>query len=262
MAVIKSNVKFLTANKEINLEEKHCSLPGGEQVPCVQFEYCVTYEGEGVPETVNLNVEYVLDSKKLHEKRMFFTDTTLSNRRQSIHLYKDVKGNCRTMQVYITNQIKDKLTPLEIEVKYALSESASYVAARRNPRAPLSPVLDLDQLPVKDSISVHKNCGLDAVCIPNLVLTCRPNYQKFLLSRGNVLILDVLVSNRGEDAFESNFYIKIPPMVFFTQATEEKTEVKISCSDIGDNIIKCEIGNPLPQDKIVSVFSDICTPIG
>lgn len=139
-------------------------------------------------------------------------------------------------------------------MKYNLSESTSYVSSRRDPRAPLTPVLDLDQPPVKDSISVHKNCGPDSVCIPDLAISVTPNVKKFLLSRENVLVLDVLVANRGEDAFESNFYIKIPPMVFYKRVTEEKTEVKISCSEKEEDVIHCEIGNPLPGGKIVSDF--------
>lgn len=159
--------------------------------------------------------------------------------------------------ILFQNQIRDKLTPLEIEVKYNLSESASYVSARRDPRAQLTPVLDLDQPPVKDAISVHKNCGPDNVCIPNLVLSCTPNVNKFILSRENVLLLDILVANRGEDAFEANFYIKIPPMVFYKRVTEEKTEVKISCSETEEELLHCEIGNPLPGGKIVSALTNV-----
>lgn len=139
-------------------------------------------------------------------------------------------------------------------MKYFLNETESYVSVRRDPRAPLTPVLDLDQPPVKDSISVHKNCGHDNVCIPDLVLNCTPNVDRFLLSRENVLVLDVVVANQGEDAFESNFYIKVPPMVFYKQVTEEKTEVKISCSEKQEDIIHCEIGNPLPGGKIVKFY--------
>lgn len=101
---------------------------------------------------------------------------------------------------------------------------------------------------------MHKNCGHDDVCIPDLALNCTPNVDRFLLSRENVLVLDVVVANHGEDAFESNFYIKIPPMVFYKQVTEEKTEVKISCSEKQEDVIHCEIGNPLPGGKIVSVY--------
>lgn len=99
---------------------------------------------------------------------------------------------------------------------------------------------------------MHKNCGNDDVCVPDLVIKSTPNVEKFLLSRENVLILDVFVANRGEDAFESNYYVKFPPSVFLKQVTEEKTEVKISCSQKEVDLIHCEIGNPLPAGKIVS----------
>lgn len=74
----------------------------GEAVPCVWLEYCVNYEGEGVPEAVNLNVEYVLDSRKQHQKRLFFTDSDSDTRKQQIYIYKGTKPICRKMEVYIT----------------------------------------------------------------------------------------------------------------------------------------------------------------
>lgn len=99
--MIKSNVQFLGASKEIFLEDRRCQH-SGELVPCVWFEYCVTYEGDGVPDFINLNVEYLLDTKKLHQKRMFFTDSNLAARTQEISIHKGARPICRKMEVYIT----------------------------------------------------------------------------------------------------------------------------------------------------------------
>lgn len=94
-------MQFLSDTKEIILEDRRCQR-AGELVPCVWFEYCARYEGEGVPEVINLNVEYLLDSRKLHQKRMFFTDSNLASRKQEIFMHKGSSPVCRKMEVYIT----------------------------------------------------------------------------------------------------------------------------------------------------------------
>lgn len=79
--------------------------------------------------------------------------------------------------------------------------------------------------------------------------------DKYLLDSGNELVLDVLIANNGEDAFESSFWIVFPPGVNFKKVTEEKTQVRISCSNVPgtNNTLHCEIGNPLPGDQIVRI---------
>lgn len=83
------------------------------------------------------------------------------------------------------------------------------------------------------------------------------NVDRYLLESGKELVLDVIIRNEGEDAFESSFYIDIPPGIHFNKVTEERTEVRISCSKLlgtVNNTIHCEIGNPLPGHRIVRVY--------
>lgn len=70
------------------------------------------------------------------------------------------------------NDIRDKLTALEAEVRYSLDESNEHYAhLQRDPRSTLRPVLNLNLPPAAtDVIHIHKNCGPDNVCVPNLVL--------------------------------------------------------------------------------------------
>lgn len=79
------------------------------------------------------------------------------------------------------------------------------------------------------------------------------NVKKYLLDSNLELILDVKIANKGEDAFESAFYITIPDGVHFNKITEEHTETRISCSRVAtaENVVQCDIGNPLPASRIV-----------
>lgn len=56
-----------------------------------------------------------------------------------------------------------------------MRESSSFQYSSRNPRSALLPILDLNQqLSRKDSLSIHKNCGSDDICIPNLGIFVQP----------------------------------------------------------------------------------------
>lgn len=68
--------------------------------------------------------------------------------------------------------MRDKLTPLEAEMRYSLlHDRNAYLQYDRE----LLPVLDnSDGLLAKDSISIQKNCGPDNICIPDLRLIASP----------------------------------------------------------------------------------------
>lgn len=85
----------------------------------------------------------------------------------------------------------------------------------------------------------------------------RRNVNKYLLDSNNELIINVFVRNEGEDAFETNFYLVVPKGVDYSSAAAAESEVKISCTErtlAANKLVQCEIGNPLPGHKIVSVI--------
>ena len=74
---------------------------------------------------------------------------------------------------------KDKLTPLEVQMRYKLHDegegggtSGTFNVGGVSPEESLSPVIDPRQnlLALTDSASVQKNCGPDNVCVPQLAL--------------------------------------------------------------------------------------------
>ncbi|XP_025836181.1 integrin alpha-PS2 isoform X1 [Agrilus planipennis] len=250
---VDAQVTYLTPHKQIILDEKNCTLRNGQPVPCTSFNVCLKYTGVGVPNSQVFNIGYVLDSKKTKGQRMFFRD--MENRyvfNETLTLRKDDTSVCRSKAVYLTNEIRDKLTPLEVEVHYSLAGygygEQSY---RRDFRAQLIPILDLNTPPMRsDAISVHKFCGPDNVCIPNLRLLVTTNVQRYLLGSHEKLELYVIVQNDGEDSFESSFEIQLPAGVDYIKVVEyEKDKVRIFCSLAPNNTVKCDIGNPLPAHR-------------
>lgn len=140
---------------------------------------------------------------------------------------------------------------------YKEQTASSSLTHHRNPRSTLEAVLNGNSPSVyKDSINIRKNCGSDDVCIPDLRLHVKSNVDKYLLGSGKKLELDVIVKNEGEDSFESMFYMKLPPGVtyFNTIKLGGSVDVPVKCSppsDFTNYTLKCDIGNPLPKDKLV-----------
>lgn len=85
------------------------------------------------------------------------------------------KSECRKERVYIVDNIRDKLTPLEVEMKFNLRNSGANIPSlTRKRRSALEPVLDQNKGTVqRDSINIQKNCGPDNICIPDLRLNVK-----------------------------------------------------------------------------------------
>nr|CAD7257446.1 unnamed protein product [Timema shepardi] len=128
----------------------------------------------------NFDVQFVLDSKKPKSPRLFFL----------AHEGKHI------MNFTYRPTIRDKLTPLEVELRYSLksnTQSQLSDTSRRRVSRSLAPILDLDQEQIaRDSISIQTNCGINNICIPDLYLLAKPsecfNPSSIVALLGEVLI--------------------------------------------------------------------------
>jgi len=66
------------------------------------------------------------------------------------------------------------------------------------------------------------------------------------------------VQNEGEDSFETTFDMSVPPGVNYVKierTDDVDNDIPVQCSApsaMTNNILHCDIGNPLPRDKYVS----------
>ncbi|XP_066582926.1 integrin alpha-PS2 isoform X2 [Prorops nasuta] len=258
-----SFVIFESESKLISLERHNCVLTDGTAVTCLPLKACFKYSGDGVLSRHNFDIQYVLDVKKTKSPRMFFLELEGRNTmNHTITVEKDLQF-CRTVKVYVTPNIRDKLTSLDAEMRMSLAEERQPDGRRRDPRIPLRPVLGATTSR-KDSLAIRKNCGPDNICIPDLSMTVKPNVARYLLGSEKTLELDVLVRNEGEDAFESTYNLKLPAGINYIKIERlDKTEVPVQCSapkQSNNNTLKCDIGNPLPQ-KLLVHFKVLLQPV-
>ncbi|CAB3370851.1 Hypothetical predicted protein [Cloeon dipterum] len=253
-----AKLSFSSDVKQINLDDLKCRLRDGTKVACVDVTACFEYNGVGVERRLDFDIQVVLDAKKTKNPRMFFIDQEGRNTiNQTIRL-NNRSLMCKTLQAYIKPNIRDKLTPIEAEVRYSLlkSPTSNNQLLRRTQRS-LEPILDLNTAQVqKDTINIQKNCGPDNVCVPDLKMEASPNVEEYLLGSEKRLEFIVEVFNGGEDAFESMFYLTIPPGLNYINIERLGVDpsVAIQCSapsSATNNTLRCDIGNPLPSRKLL-----------
>lgn len=178
VAVMEASTTFEADSKLISLDDKRCQIGvargGGEakRVACTVINSCLMYNGVNLPTAVDIDVSWVLDVKTFRSPRMFFVkDEGRNVRNSTMRLYRG-KTECVAEQVYLAENVRDKLTPLEVEMRYSIrgQQPAAGVLSRQA-RSLGGPVLDQNRGTVqRDAINIQKNCGRDNVCVPDLRL--------------------------------------------------------------------------------------------
>ncbi|XP_074108875.1 integrin subunit alpha inflated isoform X2 [Cotesia typhae] len=256
-------VEFGSSSKLISLNDKNCTLSDTTPVTCLPLKACFKYTGEGVLSSYDFNIQYVLDVKKSKSPRLFFLEHEGKHTLNHTITVDRNQQFCRTVKVYVTPSIRDKLTSLDAEMRMSLSEERWTDPRPRDPRIPLRPVLATTSSR-KDTVSIRKNCGADNICTPDLQLTAIPNVNRYLLGSGNRLEIDVLVKNANEDAFEATYNLMLPPGVDYIKIERiDKAEIPVQCSapkQSNNNTLKCDIGNPLPKGNLVH-FNVLLQPV-
>ncbi|GIY28592.1 integrin alpha-PS2 [Caerostris darwini] len=236
----------------LSLEDKTCSLKDKTKVACVEATLCLMFSGIGVASEIDLALTHTLDGNQKSPRALFLDAQPyqVSNRSRNIRLKKGVQF-CNKTMVYIQNAIRDKLTPIEIKTSYELIDLEPY-------RYVLKPILNLNvPTAATNEINIEKNCGKDDICIPDLQLLAASNMGQYSIGTKKRLELDMTIRNAGEDAFESMLYVTMPLDVNYINIEKSKLDFPVSCSGAhpeltGENVLKCDIGNPLPANKTLN----------
>lgn len=263
---ITTSLSFQPEN--FNLDDKTCILNSADGstigVPCITVQHCISYNGFNVDNKLPFVFDIKLDTENKGAPRLFFLNQQEGKNedRATSLVTKDVK-QCRSFKAYITKQIRDKLTPIKIEVDYNLAESGDTYDYNTS-LTRLRPVLNrAGANKLSKAVSIQKNCGQDNICVPDLKLTVNPNIEQYTIGSNEKLVLDVTVKNNGEDAFESMFYLTMPMTINFNNINKTRADYPICYGakpdQTGINMLTCDLGNPLVRNDIVK-FSIITEP--
>ncbi|CAG5051038.1 unnamed protein product [Parnassius apollo] len=245
-------VKFTEVSKLISMSDKNCRLANGTEVSCAHLMYCLSYNGINVDQQIDFEVTLELDSRQKTSKRMFVFDT-----RQTIYkthiLLTQGQEECREMVVYLDEEIRDKLSPIEVKMTYDLITQPSGDV--------VPPVLDQTKSIVHtDSLNIQKNCGPDNVCIPDMSMAVTTPVSNYILGSGENLNIDVKIHNYAEDAYEAAYFLQIPAGVNYTKierldkdnADASPIYCSVKYTGSGNSTLRCDLGNPMASDQKVN----------
>ncbi|KAH9629247.1 hypothetical protein HF086_008329 [Spodoptera exigua] len=229
---VTAEVKFLVDSKLISLTDKKCHLANGTTVACAQVMFCLSYGG--------VNVDQQIINKERAIKQFSYA--------KSVHS----TTNLKLQSPEFEDEIRDKLTPIEVKMSYDLVNQPSGNI--------VPPVLDqTHSIMHTDSLNIQKNCGADNICIPDLKMAATTPTINYVLGSGENLHIDVKVENSGEDAFEAAYYLMIPAGVTYAkmERLDKDTDTLIYCSITnrfpdGNTTLKCDLGNPMASGQKVN----------
>eukprot|EP00092_Neocalanus_flemingeri_P075464 GFUD01093478.1.p1 GENE.GFUD01093478.1~~GFUD01093478.1.p1 ORF type:complete len:1604 (-),score=365.26 GFUD01093478.1:1523-5899(-) len=245
-----ASVNFDENSKQIDLEDLKCTLRDRSRVPCVQVSVSLKYTGIGVPNKMDFSLDYNLDAKKEKQKRLFLLqEEGKSSRTRTISMLKDREFK-ETFKVYLLgSKIHDKLTSLDIQMRYSLSSEALASTTQG-----LIPVLGHGDHLATDSLNIQKECGADNICIPNLSIQTK-EIDSYLMGSGERLEIQTVINNSGEDAFNAVLEVQLPRGVSYINANTTDPGISILCSPptpLNNNTVQCEVGNPLRSNREIT----------
>uniref|UniRef100_A0A8C0IT31 Integrin subunit alpha 4 n=1 Tax=Chelonoidis abingdonii TaxID=106734 RepID=A0A8C0IT31_CHEAB len=250
VVIVEAFLKHPNAVNRTNLE----CVENGQPAVCVNLMLCFTYKGRDVPGFVVLLYDLSIDvSRKTNTPaRFYFSSNGTSDMVSgSMEIYNS-NVTCKSHLAFLKKDIRDILTPIHIEATYHLGH---HVLRKRSVEEfpPLQPVLQ--QRKEKDIIKnkmvfarfcSRENCYADLNVSGKLAFP-KPHEKKTYLSVGSMktLLLNISLSNAGDDAYETALHIQLPKGLYFVRVLElEEKQIHCEISDKEAHAVRldCSVG--------------------
>ncbi|XP_050772360.1 integrin alpha-4 isoform X1 [Gopherus flavomarginatus] len=250
VVIVEAFLKHPNAVNRTNLE----CVENGQPAVCVNLMLCFTYKGRDVPGYVVLLYDLSVDvSRKTNTPaRFYFSSNGTSDMVSgSMEIYNS-NVTCKSHLAFLKKDVRDILTPIHIEATYHLGH---HVLRRRSVEEfpPLEPVLQ--QRKEKDIIKnkmvfarfcSRENCSADLNVSGKLAFP-KPHEKKTYLSVGSMktLLLNISLSNAGDDAYETALHIQLPKGLYFVRVLElEEKQIHCDISDKEAHAVRldCSVG--------------------
>uniref|UniRef100_A0A8C6WD99 Integrin alpha 4 n=1 Tax=Nannospalax galili TaxID=1026970 RepID=A0A8C6WD99_NANGA len=230
----------LSHPESVNRTKFDC-IENGLPSVCMNLTLCFSYKGKEVPGYIVLFYNMSLDVHRKAEspsRFYFFSNGTSDVITGSIQV--SSKGlNCRTHRAFMRKDVRDILTPVQVEAAYHLGH---HVITKRSTEEfpPLQPILQ--QKKEKDMIRkvinfarfcAYENCSAD-LQVSAKIGFLKPYENKTYLAVGKMktLMLNVTVFNAGDDAYETSLHVQLPAGLYF-----------IKILDLEDKQMNCEVAD-------------------
>lgn len=241
--------------QNIDISKKECAHEPNSEFACFSFTACFTIKDLEKQHIQNVKVRSHIQgdiTKPKLQARIWFK----KNEEDKKHTYSEryislLSGKtkyCQVETVFIANNTRDILNPIEFLLNYTLADDK-----------PNSAVLNASSIQ-QFKATFQKDCGEDDVCESNLQLTAGMNLQELSkgkytldLEKHNEITILVNISNYGDAAYDAQLFIVHPPKISYIALTDKLSNVKCSPKDNNDTV-SCMLGNPFKKDESVSLW--------
>lgn len=269
---------IITLKSKITIDPMIIDLNGKSNCPssiatqhCIKFDICLTYTTKSSLPNSKINIKYTAISEKFDPKvlivrALFYKPIPATNYETTgtILLSRKDEENCATVFAYLRDSFRDKLNPIKFQFSYELMVPKP-VRTQNPPDINSYPILDLinsDKTTEERQVEIQKECGADNRCQSDLFLIAKPINLTRVHDKGpyvlnnketNSLQIDFTVSNRGEPAYDTKLFLKIPANVDYQGVDYGESKQSVDCSTKNKTLILCDrLGNPFPQGETLS----------
>nr|XP_019608391.1 PREDICTED: integrin alpha-4 isoform X2 [Rhinolophus sinicus]XP_019608392.1 PREDICTED: integrin alpha-4 isoform X2 [Rhinolophus sinicus] len=228
-------------------------IENGMPAVCMDLTLCFSYKGKEVPGYIVLFYNMSLDVNRKAEtpSRFYFSSNGTSDVITGNMKVSRKVANCRTYRAFMRKDVRDILTPIQIEAAYYLGH---HVINKRSTEEfpPLQPILQQKKEKdiIEKTINFARFCTLEN-CSADLQVSAKigflkPYENKTYLAVGSMkmLMLNVSLFNAGDDAYETTLHIRLPTGIYFIKILDlEEKQINCEVTD-SSGIVKldCNVG--------------------
>uniref|UniRef100_A0A3Q3VQM3 Uncharacterized protein n=1 Tax=Mola mola TaxID=94237 RepID=A0A3Q3VQM3_MOLML len=233
-----------------------------ENSPCITATLCMSFTPSNGNKDFkkNITVKYTVeaDIERRRSPRVRFKDNNDDTYTGFLSLPSS-KSKCHTLKLNI-DIVRDKLEPVVFSLNISLHEQKPK-SRRSLQNLDSFPIISQEQkLSQRTEINFQKECGSDNKCSSNLQMTAQfVDEDKFqvLEFNSNMKIIRMMVEvtnvpspgKLAEDAHQAMLDVTIPDALTYSGVRSADHDVQCSF----DNIVICELGNPLKSNQKVSL---------
>ncbi|KAM4859175.1 integrin alpha-4 [Thomomys bottae] len=242
----------LSHPESVNRTTFEC-IENGLPAVCMDLTLCFSYKGKEVPGYIVLFYNMSLDVNRKAESpsRFYFSTNGTSDVMSGTIQVSSRRATCRTHKAFMRKDVRDILTPIQIEAGYHLGH---HVITKRNAEEfpPLQPILQ--QKKEKDIIKktinfarfcAHENCSAD-LQVSAKIGFMKPYENKTYLALGSMktLMLNVSLFNGGDDAYETKLHVNLPAGLYFIKILDlEEKQINCEVTDNSGTVkLDCSVG--------------------
>ncbi|XP_076838543.1 integrin alpha-M isoform X2 [Brachyhypopomus gauderio] len=256
--VLSVSAKLSFSPSEISLNNFDCLLTTETTFPIITLTTCFSMDestNSTGAENPSLNVSFKITADAVRQdSRAFFEQPIKTSRNllQSVLLVS--QDSCFNNTVYMTNCVKDTLSPLLIRMNFSQAEEQPGKS---------SAVLNMDSRTLAYvEVPFQRNCHNKVKCEADLELDFKFMNSSLLVVDQAYFIITVSLLNKGDDSFNTSIVLHFPPGLSLSKFETIKASRRTlsSCGDRDDGALNkttCSISRPVYRSKTNATFQGI-----